>query len=110
MTAPQMLGTAAALLRQLHIRGSVEARSSYQYGRETLAIGNAIKRNVPARFGSIDVFLEIYTGKLMCPRVHIEVGVRGQVAPAVIKWASGEVRRYGRDRVEYRFFAEGKLD
>jgi hypothetical protein len=96
-------------LRRLGIDGTVTVRSLYQYGKEEEELVHTIRRNEPRQFHNVDVFDELYggkiTGEVVCPIAHIEVGLRGQTPQPVLIWARQVVHTYGTDRVTYRYIS-----
>lgn len=95
-------------LRMQHVRGPVRVQSVYGYGEAQLRLAQEIRRTRRGAYAKAEVNTELFSGKLECPRVHIELGVRGRVPQAVLRWAQDEVVRYGADRVAARYAEKGE--
>lgn len=108
VTSRRYVPGAVGLLKELRIDGSVRARSIYAYGLAQIALAKAIRTERRDGYSKVEVNTELYTGKLECPRVHIEVGVRGHVTKAVLRWANAEIARYGAGRVDARYAPDGR--
>jgi hypothetical protein len=103
VTSKRDVPLAASVLKAARIDGSVRTRTIYSYGVAQLALARAIRAKRRGAYSKVEVNTGLYAGELECPRVHIEVGVKGEVPMAVLRWADSEVERYGADRVNARY-------
>jgi hypothetical protein len=67
-------------------------------------IRDEVTNTIPANRGSVGVglmgFVELRRGD--CPPLAIDVQLPGQTTPAIERWVSDAVRRYGADRIRVR--------
>jgi hypothetical protein len=102
---PKEATTANKLLRHYKINGSVEIKTPDEY---FTALGSLAERVASERpktkiFKAVHIINYLAAENLLCPRVDIELGLRGQVSFQVIAWARSISARYGSDRVEYGY-------
>lgn len=97
---------AKGLLRRYRIAGTVEVKTPDAYGLGIQRLGEQIEREVPKTplFRMVNVAYGHFYGALRCPRILIQLGVPGQVAPQVIAWARKVKAHYGADRVQYNYY------
>jgi hypothetical protein len=99
---------AIRLLRKTNVTARVAVSSIAKYTSEEVVIARKIRHAERSQFHGTDVSTELFSRELLCPKVYIEVGVRGHVSHALLRWAQGVVMQFGSDRVGYRYY--GKLN
>jgi hypothetical protein len=89
---------------------TTEVQTISSYDRKISQLASHLQQRAPKRPTTIPISHEIYSGKLVCPRVYIEVGPPGHLIPSAVAWARRVVRKYGSDYVSYRAYGTLHLE
>jgi hypothetical protein len=89
---------------------TVAVRTIGRYNREVAGLARTVSDERPATLGRVDVYPEIYSGQVECPRVRVEVGPRGKPDTAALAWVQILEGKYGSGRVAKRYLAVAKPD
>jgi hypothetical protein len=101
---PTIATRTTELLHQLHIPGTVEIKSRHDYYHEIGVLEKYAQAHIPKRFVTIVMVEGNSSQGFICPRGHIELPAKGHVPPGLLAWAKAIVRRFGSDRIDYRYY------